>query len=164
MCLLHIRPTQDYHMPERWWIKENLQSTPEQVKHVFPLCLLKHCSNWTDQRDGKMCFTRDIMTGLAWYKSAIKEGKKIAYPYQKIPGSQGKAPLERNLQEILPQWQPALKWGQREVQPGSTPSGHTAELPSPVLPGLTQSFPQVINQWFRPWLNSSHTSTIAGKI
>jgi len=35
---------------------------------------------------------------------------------------------ERDLQkEILPQWQSALKWGLREVQPGSTPSGHTGE-------------------------------------
>jgi len=37
-----------------------------------------------------------------------------------------------------------------EVEPGSTPSNHTGELPSPVLPGLTGSFPQVLNQWFRP--------------
>jgi len=49
-------------------------------------------------------------------------------------------------EEILPQWQSALKWGLGEVQPGSTPSDHTAELPSPVLPGLTQCPPQVINQ------------------
>jgi len=80
----------------------------------------------------------------------MKEGKKIAYRYQKIPGLQGKASPRRDLQEeILPQWQSALKWGLREVQPGSTPSGHTAELPSPVLPGLTRSFPQVLSQWFR---------------
>ena len=65
----------------------------------------------------------------------------------------GKTPQGRDLQpEILPQWQSALQWGLREVQPGSTPSSHTAELPSPVLPGLTGSFPQVLNQWFRPWL------------
>ena len=39
-----------------------------------------------------------------------------------------------NLQEdILPQWQSALKWDLGEMEPGSTPSGHTAELPSPVL-------------------------------
>ena len=50
--------------------------------------------------------------------------------------------------EIFPYGQSALKWGLREVQPGSTPSGHTAELPSPVLPGLTWFFPQVLNQWF----------------
>ena len=31
-----------------------------------------------------------------------------------------------NLQkEILPPWQSALKWGLGEVEPGSTPSGHT---------------------------------------
>ena len=36
----------------------------------------------------------------------------------------------RDLQkESLLQWQSALKWGLGEVQPGSTPSGHTAELP-----------------------------------
>jgi len=39
-----------------------------------------------------------------------KEGKKIAYPYQKTPGSQGKASLKRDLQkEILPKEQSALK-------------------------------------------------------
>jgi len=32
------------------------------------------------------------------------------------------------------------------VQPGSTPSGRTAELPSPVLLQLTQCSPQVVNQ------------------
>ena len=69
-------------------------------------------------------------------------------------GSQGNTPQGRDLQPgILPQWQSALKWGVGEVQPGSTPSGHTARLPSPVLPGLTQ----VIYQWFKPWLNGSHT-------
>jgi len=30
-------------------------------------------------------------------------------------------------------------------------------LPSPVLPGLTGSFAQVLNQWFRPWPSSYHT-------
>ena len=33
-----------------------------------------------------------------------------------------------------------------------------AELPSPVLPGLTGSLPQVLNQWFTPWLSSYHTN------
>jgi len=47
-----------------------------------------------------------------------------------------------NLQkEIFPQWQSVLKWGLGEVQAGSTPSCHTGELPSPVLPGLTQCLP-----------------------
>jgi len=45
------------------------------------------------------------------------------------------------------------------VQPGSIPSSHTAELPSPVLPELTGSFPQVLNQCFRLGLNSYHTVT-----
>jgi len=65
-------------------------------------------------------------------------------------GSWGKTPQGRDLQpEIFPQWQSALKWGLREAQPGSTPSGHTAELPPPVVPGLTWSFPQLLHQWFR---------------
>ena len=56
-----------------------------------------------------------------------------------------------NLQEeILPQWQSVLKWGIGVVEPGSTPSGHTGELPSPVLLRLTQCLPQVVNQRFRP--------------
>ena len=51
----------------------------------------------------------------------------------------------------FPQWQSALKWGPGEVQPGSTPSGHTGKLPSPVLLQLTQCSPQLINQRFRPY-------------
>jgi len=40
--------------------------------------------------------------GLAQKRSAIREGK-IAHPYQKILGSQGKASPERDLQEeVLP--------------------------------------------------------------
>ena len=61
--------------------------------------------------------------------------------------------------EILPLWHSDINWGLREAQPGSTRCGHTAELPSPVLPRLTGSFPQVINQQFRMGLNSSHTAT-----
>ena len=61
--------------------------------------------------------------------------------------------------ENLPKWQSALKWGLRGVQPGSTHSSRTSELLSPVLPRLTDSFPQVLNQWYRPWLNSYHTYT-----
>ena len=36
------------------------------------------------------------------------------------------------------------------------PFRHTAELPSPVLPGLSSSFLQVLNQCFRLGLNRSH--------
>ena len=36
------------------------------------------------------------------------------------------------------------------------PFRHTAELPSPVLPGLSSSFLQVLHQWFRLGLNRSH--------
>ena len=87
--------------------------------------------------------------GPVQQKGTIKGSKKITHPYQKSPDLQGKAPPKKDLQqENLPSWQSALKWGLREVQPGSTPSGHTAELPSPVLPGMTGSFPQVPNQWF----------------
>jgi len=69
----------------------------------------------------------------------------------KALGSQQKASNKRDLQKkILLQWQSALKWDLGEVQPGSTPSDHTAGLPSPVLPGLTQCLPQVANQRFRP--------------
>jgi len=35
--------------------------------------------------------------GSAQQKSAIREGKKIAYPYQKVPGLQGKAPPKRRI-------------------------------------------------------------------
>jgi len=62
----------------------------------------------------------------------------------------GKTPQEKDLPPEIPQCQSTSKWGLREVQPGSTPSGHTAELPSPVLPELTGPFPQVLNQWLRP--------------
>jgi len=71
----------------------------------------------------------------------------------------GKIPQGRDLQpKILLEQQSALKYGLREVQPGSTAPGHTAELPSPVLLWPTGSFPLVLNQWFRPWLNSYHTT------
>jgi len=81
-------------------------------------------------------------------------------PISEDPRITGETPQRRNIQkEILPQWQSALQWGLREVQPGCIPSGPPAELPSPVLPGLTGSFPQVLNQWFRTGLNSYHTSS-----
>jgi len=36
---------------------------------------------------------------------------------------------KNNLQlEILPPWESALKWGLGEVEPGSTPSGHSREI------------------------------------
>jgi len=48
--------------------------------------------------------------GLTQQRSATKEGKKIAHPYQKIPASQQKAPPKRDPQkETLPQGQSALK-------------------------------------------------------
>jgi len=55
-----------------------------------------------------------------------------------------KTPQGSDLQpEILPQWQSALKWGLRGVEPGSTHSGSTGELPSSVLPGLAGSLLQL---------------------
>jgi len=53
--------------------------------------------------------------------------------------------------------QSPLKWGLGEVEPGSIPSSHTGELPSPVLLRLTRCLTQVVNQRFRPKFNSSHT-------
>jgi len=71
-------------------------------------------------------------------------------PISEDLGLQGKLHKEGiSNQRTFPSGGSALKWGLREVQPGSIPSDHT-ELPSPVLPGLTRSFPQVLNQWFRP--------------
>jgi len=93
------------------------------------------------------CNERRISTTEKCYK-----GRKEDY----LPISEGSrlagesSTKEEDLQkEIFPQWQSALKWGLREVQPDSPSSSCTAELPSPVLPGLTRSFPQVLNQWFR---------------
>ena len=75
----------------------------------------------------------------------------------------GKTPQKRDLlKKILPWWQSALKRGLGEVQPSSTPFGHTGELPSAVLLWLTQCFPQVINQWFQAMSQQLlYTSTIA---
>ena len=87
-------------------------------------------------------------------KKQKRQTEKECSPISEDLGPQGKIPQGRDIQpETLPQWQSALKWGLREVQPGSTPSGHTAELPSPVLPGLTRSFPQVLS-------GSGHDSTV----
>mgnify|MGYP001761702818 CR=1 FL=1 len=50
-----------------------------------------------------------MVGGLAQQRGTIKEGKKIAPPYQKIPGAEEKASPRRDLQkEILPQLQSAL--------------------------------------------------------
>ena len=86
---------------------------------------------------------------LAWWKGDTRvkwqngqTGKECS-PISKDLGLWGKTPQGRDLPpETLPQWQSALKWDLREVQPGSTSSGHTDELPSSVLPGLTGPFPR----------------------
>ena len=67
-----------------------------------------------------------------------------------VLGSQKSSKRSNCQKEILPQWQSALKWGLGEVESGSTPSGHTAELASPVFPWLSQCLLQVISQWLRP--------------
>jgi len=68
--------------------------------------------------------------------------------------TQGGGSHEKFQDELCPEKDPAsvaaLKWGLGEGKPGSTPSHHTGELPSPVLPQLTQCSPQVVNQRFRP--------------
>ena len=96
-------------------------------------------------------YKKGVMTeGPAWQKGAIKEGK-IVHPYQKILGSQGKASPRRDLQkETLPQ--SALKWGLREVQPGSTPSSCTGDLHL-----CSQGWPGSFPRWsVRLGLNGSH--------
>jgi len=92
---------------------------------------------------------------LAWWKyDAGVEGQKrqTGKEFSPISKDLGSLSLKGGIynQRTSQRWQSAVKWGLREMQPGSTPSGHTAELPSPMLPGLTWSFPQVISQWFRP--------------
>ena len=68
------------------WISWKQKANINNLGHVISVC-----SNWTDQYDGKRCFTRGVMTeGSAQYKGALKEQKKIAYPYQ-ISGLQGKS-------------------------------------------------------------------------
>jgi len=65
-------------------------------------------------------------TGVIVKKITIvekKQPRKKCSPVSKDLSSWWKTPKRRNLQEeTLPQWQSALKWGLREVQPGSTPS------------------------------------------
>ena len=84
-----------------------------------------------------------ISTVESQYRSGMAKGQTgMLTPLQ---GSElkGKISTRRDLQqEILPQWQPALKWGLKEVEPSSTPSGHTGELPSPVLSRLTHPLPR----------------------
>mgnify|MGYP001857233403 CR=1 FL=1 len=66
-----------------------------------------------------------------------------------VLGSQKNSKGSNLQKETLPQGQSDLKWCLGEVQQGTTTSGHTGELPSPVLLQLTQCLPQMINQWFR---------------
>ena len=61
-----------------------------------------------------------------------------------VIGLQKKLQEEQSPEKDPSPWQSVLKRGLGEVQPGSTPSGHTDELPSSVLPWLTQCLPWVI--------------------
>lgn len=45
----------------------------------------------------------------------------------------------------------------RRNRPRVTLSGPTGELLPPVLAGLAMPLHQVLNHWFRPWPNRSHT-------
>ena len=66
-------------------------------------------SNWADQWE-RHYNKGVIMKGLAQQRGATEKEKKITHPYQKIPGSQQKAPPRRDLQkETLPKGQSALK-------------------------------------------------------
>ena len=95
--------------------------------------------------------------GLAWMEWRYNSKDKVLTHLWRSRLTE-KTPQGRDLQpETLPQWQSVFKWDPREAQPGSTPSYHTGELSSPVLPGLTRPFPQVLIQWFRPGLSSYHT-------
>jgi len=75
---------------------------------------------------------------LAWMEWCQKGERKVLTYLQRSRLTR-KTPQGRDVQkETLPQWQSALKWAFR---------------PSAVLSGQTGSFPQVLNQWFRPWLS-----------
>jgi len=75
-----------------------------------------------------------VTEGLTWIKWCYK-GKALTHLWRSKFA--GKTPQRTDLQpKIFLQWQSAFKWVLIQVQPGSTPSGHTGELPSPVLPGL----------------------------
>ena len=105
-------------------------------------CTIGWYSDWIDQYNGKGITTKEW-----WWKDQhsrkVLKRKKITHLFQKSLGLQEKASSKRNLQpKIPPQGQSALQWHLRDMQPGSTPSYHTAELPSPVLPGLTRSSPR----------------------
>ena len=88
---------------------------------------------------------------MEWQKD---KRKRNAHPPLRIQAHRGKTPQGRNLQpKILPQWQSALKWDLREVQPGSTPSGHRiaftcAPRADQVLFPGDQSVDQAVTQQF----------------
>lgn len=100
-----------------------------------------------------------MMERLAQHRGAIQEGKGIAHLYMKIPKEnricRGKVYQEGISIEILPCYHSGLG----EVQPGSTPSALTGELPSPAPPGLTHCLPQVLNQSFRLTQQFPYTCT-----
>jgi len=114
------------------WLQLLCFST-QQFPHTPPVTIRK--INTVEEQ-----YRNVIAKGPVWMEQYYK-GKVLTHLWR--PRLTGKTPQGTDLQpEILPQWQSALKWGLREVQTGCTPSSHTAELPSPVLPGLTRSFPR----------------------
>jgi len=71
-----------------------------------------------------------------------------------------KHPKGRSLQEdnaSLKGCQPLNEVREEGTLASSTPSSHTCELAPPVLPGLATHLHHILNHWFRPWPNGSHT-------
>ena len=82
------------------------------------------------------------------------ESLPASWAHQKrLPEEQEAISRERS----FPSSSQPINGGLGGVETASMPSSHTGELPSSVLPRLSQCLPQVVNQRFRPWFNSSHT-------
>jgi len=112
------------------------------------------CKNQKNQSTWWYGETGDVMTkGLAQWKGVTKK-KEMYWLVSEDLSSQGK-----DLQpEILLQQQSALKWGLREVQPGSTPSSHTGELPSSVLPRESELISSLRDSFFQDLFKASWKS------
>ena len=74
---------------------------------------------------------------------AQKQRKEAAY-LQKASSTQG-SPAKHSCFHCQP-----LNEGWEGVDPGSSPSGHSAALHAPVLPWLGPAFHQVLNHCFKP--------------
>ena len=55
------------------------------------------------------------------------------------------------------QWGSSFKWGSKRGAARLHPFWSHSWIAFTCAPRADQSFPQMLNQWFRPWLNSSHT-------